>query len=347
MDIKPNNFLVGNPDDSIIYIIDFGLSRKYRSSRTGKHTQFIINKSFDGNIKYCSANIMRGIEPSRRDDLESIGYMLIFLYTEKLPWSNVNAKTIDELNAKVYKIKMLTSIKSLCENVPNEMEDFMKHIKSLGFKEEPKYNYLTKILEMMLKKINHINDLRFSWIRKPLIDNNNKTDYKRGIRQRKISPFSKIFEEINKKNKSEKKKYNKLGLDNFKRNILNEKENKNLFIKEIMIERHNNYKKIKNSLSFERNDVENKSFMNNSLSLSTINNTKITMKNKIESNEIKIKHLSVSNIQFKNKPKSKNDNINYWKKKIDITKCNKNDNDLDVEYNFLIDYKKLFPVSNQ
>ncbi len=85
LDLKPKNFLVGKLDNSLIYIIDFGLAKKYRSSRTGNHVKFAINNYFSGNVKFSSPNAMKGIEPSRRDDLESLGYMLIYLYNQKLP----------------------------------------------------------------------------------------------------------------------------------------------------------------------------------------------------------------------------------------------------------------------
>jgi serine/threonine protein kinase len=93
-DIKPENFLVGNPNTSLIYIIDFGLSKKYRSSRTNKHIKFSNNKPFNGTFNYSSINSMKRIEMTRRDDLESIGYMLIFLIKGKLPWSDYLNKAL-------------------------------------------------------------------------------------------------------------------------------------------------------------------------------------------------------------------------------------------------------------
>ena len=69
-DIKPENFLIGEPDKYMIYIIDFGLSKKYRSSRTNKHIQFKCTKKFTGTARYASINALRGIEQSRRDDLD-------------------------------------------------------------------------------------------------------------------------------------------------------------------------------------------------------------------------------------------------------------------------------------
>ena len=169
LDIKPSNFLVGNLNNSLIYIIDFGLSKQYRSSRTGRHVQYSKKKFFVGNICFNSLNVMKGIEPTRRDDLESIGYMLIYLYTQKLPWTSLKAKNTLELSKKIYEIKSLIPIKMICEDTPKEMNEFMVYIRSLKFDEEPNYNYLTKLLEIMLHKINKNNDMSFSWIDKSLI----------------------------------------------------------------------------------------------------------------------------------------------------------------------------------
>ena len=78
-DIKPENFLLGKDNKSIIYLIDFGMARKYKSSRTGKHLKYSLTGKLFGTFRYLSYNASRGVEQSRRDDLESIGYMLVFL----------------------------------------------------------------------------------------------------------------------------------------------------------------------------------------------------------------------------------------------------------------------------
>ena len=198
LDIKPNNFLVGNPDSSIIYLIDFGFAKKYRSSRTGKHVHFSKNSYFSGNLKYSSTNTMKGIEPSRRDDLESLGYMLIYLYNHDLPWDTMVAKNKYELAKKIYDLKNIIPIKILCKNLPIEIQKYMKYVKSLKFEEEPNYNYLTQLLEKSLQKINKVNDLNFSWIHETLRNNISYINSK-NIRKSKTSPFSRILKAINTK----------------------------------------------------------------------------------------------------------------------------------------------------
>ena len=184
-DIKPENFLVGNPDSSLIYIIDFGLCKKYRSSRTGKHIIFSKNKKFIGTFEFCSINTMKGIELTRRDDLESIGYMLIFLITGTLPWFGIKGP-YSERYEKIYKIKANISNEDLCKGLPIEICKYMKYVKSLKFDEDPDYDYLRRLFLIILLKMKERFDLNFSWIQqvKPR---------KNSLRHLRQITFSKLF----------------------------------------------------------------------------------------------------------------------------------------------------------
>ena len=164
LDIKPANFLVGNPDDSVIYLIDYGVSKKYRSSIKGKHIMLLKKNKFKGTLNFSSINSMEGYESSRRDDLISIGYMLIFLIKGELPWSKIKYGTsASERYIKFLNLKKNTTNEELCKNLPSEFCDYIKYVKSLKFQEEPNYLYLKNLFIKVLDKMQETNDLCFSW----------------------------------------------------------------------------------------------------------------------------------------------------------------------------------------
>ena len=193
-DIKPDNFLIGKKDPNVIYLIDFGLSKKYRSSTTYKHIRFGFTGKLTGTVRFASANALRGGEQSRRDDIESIGYMLVYFLKKKLPWQGICGKKKMERYLKIYKLKKNTSPEELCSGLPPEMAEYIGYAKSLEFEQEPDYNYLRKLFNQMLKRIYNSNDiLVFSWIKLKDFPN-----LKNPVNPatRKDSPQSRIYKKI-------------------------------------------------------------------------------------------------------------------------------------------------------
>ena len=77
-DLKPENIMFDLETKKIIYLIDFGLAKKYRSGKTKKHIKNTFIILLLGSERYCSLNAMSGYEQSRKDDLESAGYVMIY-----------------------------------------------------------------------------------------------------------------------------------------------------------------------------------------------------------------------------------------------------------------------------
>tara|TARA_B100001121_G_C18660021_1_gene608382 strand:- start:71 stop:937 length:867 start_codon:yes stop_codon:yes gene_type:complete len=149
-DIKPENFLLCRQSNDI-KIIDFGLSKKYVSK--GKHIEYKTGKNIVGTSRYISINVHNGIEASRRDDLISLGYMLIWLQRSRLPWQGI--KHSDEtirLN-QVKRLKCVITVKDLCKNIEsNVFTDYLNAVMKLKFDEEPDYDALIRMFLQELRR---------------------------------------------------------------------------------------------------------------------------------------------------------------------------------------------------
>jgi serine/threonine protein kinase len=142
-DIKPENFMWGVGDKQHhIYLIDFGLSKRYWDK---KHCQLKQKLSLTGTARYASLNAHRGMEQSRRDDLEAIGHMLIYFLKGQLPWSGLDAKSKQEKYKKIKEVKEQTKISDLCKGYPEAFETYLGYTRNLGFKDRPDYAYLRKL----------------------------------------------------------------------------------------------------------------------------------------------------------------------------------------------------------
>ncbi len=163
-DIKPDNFVMGRgPKSHIVYILDFGLSKKYWSSTQKCHIPFITGKRLTGTARYASINALSGYEQSRRDDLEGIGYILMYFIRGSLPWQGLKINKKEDRYKKICEKKMSTSAKDLCSGFPIEFENFVQYTRNLEFTEVPDYNYLRNLLKNVIKKSNFTIDFSYDW----------------------------------------------------------------------------------------------------------------------------------------------------------------------------------------
>ena len=163
-DIKPDNFVVGRGEKKkYIYILDFGLAKKYRSSRTLKHNPMNKNKNLIGTARYASINALNGVTQSRRDDLEAIGYVLMYFLRGRLPWQGIPVKNKEERYRKIMEKKMETSAEELCEGFPPEFVNYVNYTRNLGYEQDPDYAFLKYLFINILKKDRQIIDCYYDW----------------------------------------------------------------------------------------------------------------------------------------------------------------------------------------
>ena len=196
-DLKPNNLTWGNFNSSYnnitnynynsinniynkldiktIFLIDFGLSCSfYEGGLSYKHYKIKTNLSFVGTLRYASLNSHKGIRQSRRDDLESMIYILIYFLKGKLPWQDVKAKQKEERHKLITDIKSSVTIESLCENLPSEFAELLTYVKGLEFDEKPYYGKFYAFFHNLIEKLNRdmIEEKDYSYIWETMLVNN-------------------------------------------------------------------------------------------------------------------------------------------------------------------------------
>jgi serine/threonine protein kinase len=131
-DIKPDNFLLGRGStQDVVYMIDFGLAKRYRDPRTHQHIPSRETKGITGTVRYASINTHMGIEQSRRDDLESLGYVFLYFLLGQLPWQGIKARSRRQKYSKIGEIKMNTPIETLCKRVAPEFATYLNSVRRL------------------------------------------------------------------------------------------------------------------------------------------------------------------------------------------------------------------------
>ncbi|KAL5697333.1 non-specific serine/threonine protein kinase [Ranunculus cassubicifolius] len=163
-DIKPDNFLMGlGRKANQVYIIDYGLAKKYRDLQTHKHIPYRENKNLTGTARYASVNTHLGVEQSRRDDLESLGYVIMYFLRGSLPWQGLKAGTKKQKYDRISEKKMLTPVEVLCKSYPSEFISYFHYCRSLRFDDKPDYSYLKRLFRDLFIREGYQFDYVFDW----------------------------------------------------------------------------------------------------------------------------------------------------------------------------------------
>jgi serine/threonine protein kinase len=163
-DIKPDNFVMGKGNKrKYLYLLDFGLSKKYRSSSTLKHYPLIKRKKLTGTARYASVNALKGITQSRRDDLEAIGYVLMYFLIGRLPWQGMVNKDKDERYLRIMEVKRDTTPEKLCQGFPLEFETYVSYTRNLEYEQDPDYSFLKNLFLKVLRDEGYNFDYYYDW----------------------------------------------------------------------------------------------------------------------------------------------------------------------------------------
>ena len=247
-DIKPDNFVLGLGKKShIVYLIDFGLSKKYRSFKGNyEHIKYSENKKLIGTARYASINALKGCEQGRRDDLESLGYVLMYFLRGNLPWQGLKLYNGDNRYKKIYEVKKETSAEVLCAGYPRQFYEFVRYARNLSFEQEPDYDFLKGLIYQVMNRYEYHFDFLFDWglnkeknkinsYKKKDNDNDNGISYKK-------TNENNILNNINYKEKKETFADKNNNLKANKKQTITNINKKNNCIKEKKINKMRRYK---------------------------------------------------------------------------------------------------------
>ncbi|KEG06830.1 putative protein kinase, putative,casein kinase I [Trypanosoma grayi] len=165
-DLKPDNFLLGvGKLARHIYLIDLGLSIRHRSS-DGVHREMATGKSFVGTSRYASLRTHQGFSQSRRDDMEQLVYVLIYLYRGHLPWSGLQIKDREAKEKAIGEIKQKLTAAQICSKCPRQFEDLLIYARKMEYTEGPQYEMCRILMSSVFGAIgpNVKHDYQYDWV---------------------------------------------------------------------------------------------------------------------------------------------------------------------------------------
>ncbi len=163
-DIKPENFVMGlGKKTTAVHVIDFGLAKRFRDPLTGLHLPYRDHRSFAGTARYASINTHFGVEQSRRDDLESLGHLLVYFLKGGLPWQNLQAANRREKYERIRLKKIAVSSEELCKDLPPEFQVYLNYCRTMKFNERPDYGYIQRLFGDLMARKGYLCDRVFDW----------------------------------------------------------------------------------------------------------------------------------------------------------------------------------------
>jgi len=147
-----------------VNVIDFGLAKMYLDPKTHRHIPYCQDKTLTGTARYASINTHLGIEQSRRDDLEALGYLIIYFCKGSLPWQDLKAATKKHKYQMILEKKIMLSTDELCRGLPEEFATFLDYTRSLRFEESPNYAYLRRLFRDLFEREQFQYDYEFDWV---------------------------------------------------------------------------------------------------------------------------------------------------------------------------------------
>ena len=335
-DVKPDNCVMGSDElNENLYLIDFGLAKKYRSSRTLKQYPMTRKKKLTGTARYASIHALEGFEQSRRDDIEAVGYVMAYLLRGGLPWQGLKIKTKENKYKNILEKKKEISSEELFKGFPIEFAEILDNVKKLEYLEEPEYEMLRNKLMSLCKRLNYKFDYIYDWTTdKDLLKRKEKRCFtsiktqstlsvknkKRPKSKKKVKYFEKSVDELrhkNKKRKAEKIEENDIeinGSENKEEKEVKEEKENNEDIKVEIIdvdEQGNNKEENKND---EENNDEDKDENNNNEEKKDNENDKSSSKNEKEKEKEKNSNYNDKDKENKNDDNSDDNNTKEIKK---------------------------------
>ena len=162
-DIKSGNFVIGRGNQrNNIFLVDFGASNTYRDAKTNEHIKFSTGKPMCSTPRCSSINAHLGFEQSRRDDLESVGYLLLYFIKGVLPWQHLKAPA-ELVRNVICEKKTSIPLEKLCEDLPDAFVQYLKYCRALEFESTPDYDYLRQLFRTVMSERGMSNDSKFDW----------------------------------------------------------------------------------------------------------------------------------------------------------------------------------------